>query len=89
MSVSKFDLEPVFSNSISLHTLIMHSIYVTYINFCSTKLQMLDSIWVVLAQMFCMLQPTIQHLEKKFLFLYKEYQLVLCYGLCLYNMSSS
>ena len=43
----------------------MHSIYVTYINFCSTNLQILDSIWVVIAQMFCMLQPTIQHLVKK------------------------
>ena len=26
---------------------------------CSTNLQILDSIWVVKAQMFCMLQPTI------------------------------
>ena len=43
----------------------MHSVYVTYINFCSTNLQILDSTWVVIAQMFCMLQPTIQHLVKK------------------------
>ena len=43
----------------------MHSIYVTYINFCSTNLQILDSIWVDIAQMFCMLQPNIQHLVKK------------------------
>ena len=42
----------------------MPSIYVTYINFCSTNLQILDSIWVVIAQMFCMLQPTIQHSVK-------------------------
>ena len=27
----------------------------------STNLQILDSIWVVIAQMFCMLQPTTQH----------------------------
>ena len=50
----------------------MHSIYVIYTNFCTTNLQILDSIWVVIAQMFCMLpptlqqlQPTIQHLVKK------------------------
>ena len=43
----------------------MHSIYVTYINFCSTNLQILDSIRVVIAQMFYTLQPTIQHLVKK------------------------
>ena len=43
----------------------MHSIYVTYIDFCSTNLQILDYIWVVIAQMFCMLQPTIQHLVKE------------------------
>ena len=43
----------------------MHSIYVTYIDFCSTNLQILDSTWVVIAQMFCVLQPTIQHLVKK------------------------
>ena len=30
---------------------------------------MLDSILVVTAQMFCMLQPTIQHLVKKYLLL--------------------
>ena len=39
----------------------MHSIYVIYINLCSTNLQILDSIWVVI----CILQPTIQHLVKK------------------------
>ena len=43
----------------------MHSIYVTYIKFCSTNTQILDSIWVVIAQMVCMLQSTIQHLVKK------------------------
>ena len=42
----------------------MHSIYVTHNNFCSTNLQMLDSIWVVIAQMFCMLHSTIQNLVK-------------------------
>ena len=35
--------------------------------FCPTNLQILDSIWVVIAQMYCMLQPTIQHLVKKVL----------------------
>ena len=35
------------------------------------NLQILDFIWVVIAQMFCMLQPTIQHLVKrKFLLLW-------------------
>ena len=35
------------------------------------NLQILDSIWVVIAQMFCMLKPTIQHLVKrKFLLLW-------------------
>ena len=48
----KFDLEIVSSNSIWLHTLIMHSIYVTYIIFGSTNLQILDSIWVMIAKMF-------------------------------------
>ena len=33
--------------------------------FCYTNLQILDSIWVVIAQMFCMLQPTMQHYVKK------------------------
>ena len=66
----KFDLETVFSNSIWLYTLIVHVIYVIYINFCNTNLQILDFIWVVIAQMLCMLQPTIQHLvKKKFLLL--------------------
>ena len=45
----------------------MHSIYVTYIDFCTTNLQILDSIWVVIEQMFCIIQPTIQHLVKKVL----------------------
>ena len=43
----------------------MHSIYVIYITFFSTNFQILDSIWVVIEQMFCMLQPTIKHLVKK------------------------
>ena len=44
----------------------MHSIDVTYIIFfCFTNLQILDSIWVKIAQMFCMLQPSIQPLVKK------------------------
>ena len=67
-------------------TLIMLSTYVTYIIFCSINLQILDSLWVVIAQMFCMLQPTIQHLVKRvFVIEYepkytgKEYQYVLCY----------
>ena len=50
----------------------MHSIYVTYINGCSTNLQILDSIWVVIAQMLCMLQPTVQHLVKKVLVIEDE-----------------
>ena len=29
------------------------------------QLKILDSIWVVIAKMFCMQQPTIQHLVKK------------------------
>ena len=33
--------------------------------FCPTNLQILDSIWVVIAQKFCMLKPTIQHLVQK------------------------
>ena len=41
-----------------------NSIYVTYINFYTTNLQILDSIWVVIAQIFYVLQPTIQHLVK-------------------------
>ena len=45
----------------------MHSIDVRYINFCLANLQILGSIWVVIAQMLCMLQSTIQHLVKKFL----------------------
>ena len=60
----KFDLKTVSSNSIRLHTLIMHIIYVTYINFRSTNFQILNSILFVIAQMFCMLQLTIQHLVK-------------------------
>ena len=36
----------------------MHNIYVTYTTFRSTNLKILDSIWVVIAQMFCMLQHT-------------------------------
>ena len=43
----------------------MHSIYVTYINFCSTNLQILYSICVVISQMFGMLKPIMQHLEEK------------------------
>ena len=50
----------------------MHGIYVTYINICSTNLQILDSIWVVIAQMLCMLQPTIQHLLKHFFVIIDE-----------------
>ena len=42
----KFDLETVSSNSILLHTFIMHStcIFAAYINICSTNLQILYSI---------------------------------------------
>ena len=47
-------------------TITMHSIYVSYIKIRSTNLQILSSIWVVIAQMFCMLQPTKQHLVEKF-----------------------
>ena len=65
----KFNLETVSPNSICLQSIIMHGIYVTYINFCSTNLQILDFIWVVIAQIFCMPQPTIQNLVKKNLLL--------------------
>ena len=34
------------------------------INFRSDKFYILDSIWIVISQKFCMLQLTIQHLEK-------------------------
>ena len=44
----------------------MHIIYVTYIIFYSTNFGILDSIWVVMEQMFCMLQPTKHHLVKSF-----------------------
>ena len=46
----------------------MHSTNVTYIYLCFTNLQILDTIWVVIAQLFCMLQSTIQHLVKKYFF---------------------
>ena len=45
-----------------------------YIFFCSTNstfhpyllyLQIFELFWAIIAQMFCMLQPTIQHLVKK------------------------
>ena len=68
----------------------MHSIYVI---FCSTILQILDSIWVVIVQMFRMLQPTIQHLVKKCLLLLMNQnmqEIPACIVLlCLYTLSSS
>ena len=62
--------DSLFKQYMITYTCIVISIYVTYIIFCSTNLQILDYIWVVIAQMFCMLQPTIQHLVKKFLLLW-------------------
>ena len=60
-----------------------NSIYVTYINFCSTNLQILDSIWVVIAQIFYVLQPTIQHFIKKNVIVdeqkYTRYTSVYCF----------
>ena len=57
----KFDLETVSSNSVNV-TYTYNAKYLCNIyQICSTNLQILDSIWVVMMQMFLMLQPSIQH----------------------------